>query len=108
MGVRISRNIVDSPLDVEITRVDCIYVGAAIEFRVRFRENKIALSPAVVFLLTIPRRYLCYSSSLFVRLWFNMWRLFCPYLLLISFSFGASGRLYCVIAVLPGFLHLYI
>ena len=34
---------------------------------------------------------LCCSSSLFVRCWFHMWRLFCHYLFLISPSFDASG-----------------
>ena len=43
----------------------------------------------VVFLLTVPRRYLCFSSSLFVHLWFQMC-VFCN-LFLISPSFGGLG-----------------
>ena len=36
----------------------------------RFRASRTSLSPApVVFLLTVPRRFLC-CSSLFVRRWF--------------------------------------
>ena len=45
----------------------------------------------VVFLLFVPRRFLCCSSSMFVLRWFHMWRLFCHYLFLISPLFGASG-----------------
>ena len=36
-----------------------------------------------------------------------MWRLCCPYLYLISPSFGVSGGLCVVIVVFPGYLHLY-
>ena len=52
------------------------------------------------FPLIVPRRFLSCNSSLYVRLWFNMWCLFCPYLCLIFLSFGASGSL-----VFPGYLH---
>ena len=40
-------------------------------------------------------RFLYCSSSLFMRLWFHMWRLFCNYLFLNSSSFGSS-RCVCV------------
>ena len=43
------------------------------------------------------KRFLCYSSALFVRRWFNMWRLFCHCLCLVSPSSGYSGSLWCVI-----------
>ena len=117
-------------------------------------------------LLTVPRWFLCCSSSFFVRMWFNIqlnlynskskgpnsfvwiietlnnwglkcihifksglqndfellrilnyWSLnyrgstvcglFCPYLFLISPSFGASGVLCFVIVTFPRYLHLY-
>ena len=63
------------------------------------------ISLQVVFLLSVPRRFLCYSS-LFVHQWFHIW-LFCPCLFLISSSFGASGRLYFFDVAFPGYLHLY-
>ena len=56
------------------------------------------LRPLVLFLLTVPRRFLCCSSSLFMHTWFNMWRLFCYYLFLISPSFGTLGGL-CFVTV---------
>ena len=34
---------------------------------VKFCVNKIDLSPLIAFLLTVPRQFLCYSSSLFVH-----------------------------------------
>ena len=40
-----------------------------------------------VFLLTGKRWFLC-SSSLFALRWFDMWRLFCNYLFLVSPVFG--------------------
>ena len=50
--------------------------------------------PIVAYLLTVRRRFLYCSSSLFVCLCFLMWRLCCPYLVLISPYFGArEGRL---------------
>ena len=48
----------------------CIKVG--------FKEVKTIYRRVIV----MPRRFVC-CSSLFVRLWFHMCRLFCPYLLLI-------------------------
>ena len=36
-------------------------------------------------------RFVCCSSSMFVRCWFHMWCLFCHYLFLISPSFGVLG-----------------
>ena len=46
----------------------------------------------VFFLLTVQRRFLCYSSfCLFMRWWFRIWRLFCHCLLLISSFAGAAG-----------------
>ena len=91
-------------------------LGATLELRVMFHASKTGLStpwpaphphPTSVFLLTIPRRFLCCSSSLFVRLWFHMWRLCRPYLFLICLSFGASGGLCFVIVAFPGYRHLY-
>ena len=38
----------------------------------------------VVFLLTVPKRFLCSSSSVFLRQWFQLWRLFCHDLFIIS------------------------
>ena len=92
-----------------------------------FLESKISLSPMIVFLLTGPRQFLCYSSSLFVHLSFYMLRLFRPCLFLISpYLFlllvpqwvcvwgggggegrgGCGGGLCFVIAAFPGYLHL--
>ena len=68
-----------------------MYATAAVLRAMRFRESK--PTPHVVFLLTIPRRFLCCNSSSFVRRWLSKWRLFCYYLFLISPSFGASRRL---------------
>ena len=62
--------------------------------------------PQVVFLLTVPRRFLCCSSSLFVCQSFHIWRLFCHYLFLISPSFGALGRLFIMTVAFPGYLYL--
>ena len=45
----------------------------------RFGASKIGLSTHVVFLLTVPRLYLCCSFSLLMSLCFHIWRLFCPY-----------------------------
>ena len=56
----------------------------------------------VVVLLVVPRLYLCCSSSLFVRRWFDMWRLFNHLLFLISSSFGVSERLCFVIGAFLG------
>ena len=64
-------------------------------------------TPTVVFLLTVPRPFFCCSSYLLVCLWFQMWCLFCPYLFLISPSFGASEGLCSKILAFPGYLHLY-
>ena len=65
---------------------------AALELRVRFREIETDLSSApvptpfplphhnpVAFLLTVPRRFLCCSSSWIVRRWFYMWRMYSYY-----------------------------
>ena len=54
-------------------RTEHIFVtGAASELRVRFGASKTGLShPLAVFLMTVPKRFLC-CSSLFVRLWFHM------------------------------------
>ena len=64
--------------------------GGASELRVRFRVSKAGLCPPplpppprppppppppVVFLRTVPRWFLCFSSSLFMRWWFRM----CPF-----------------------------
>ena len=57
--------------------------------------------------LTVTRQFLCCSSSLFVRLWFHMWSLFCPYLFPISPSFGALGRMCFVIVAFSGYLHIF-
>ena len=68
-------------------------------------KGKTALIPQVVFLQTVP----LLQYSLFVRLWFHMWRLCCPYFSYFSYTFGAflPGRLYFVIMAFPGYLHLY-
>ena len=55
--------------------------------------SKTGLSLPAVFSLTIPRRFFCCNSYLFVRLWFHLWRLCFPYLFLISPSFGVSRGL---------------
>ena len=54
----------------------------------------------------VSRRFFCCSSSLFVRLRFDMWCLFCPYLFLISPAFGISERLCFETVVFPGYLYL--
>ena len=56
--------------------------------------------------LTIPRQPLYHSSPLFVRLWFHMWRLFCPYLFLIL-SFSLCLRQFFGIVAHPGYIQLY-
>ena len=45
----------------------------------RYRASKTALSPQAVFLLTVPRRFLCCSSLLLVRMWYRMWLFFFYY-----------------------------
>ena len=54
-----------------------------------------------MFLLTVLRRFLCCSSSLFVCWSFHIWCLLCPYLFLISPYFGPSRRLCLVTITLP-------
>ena len=39
-------------------------------------RTKGEFKPSAVFLLTVPRRFFCCSSSLFVRRWFHTWCLF--------------------------------
>ena len=95
--------------------------------RVRIIQGKRAIGVRVIevfpgsFLLSVPRRFFCCSSSLLVRRWFHMWRLLCHCLVpaiptpphptpphpIISFS-GASGRLYFMTAVFHGYLHLHL
>ena len=59
-------------------------------------------------------RFLYCSSSLFMRLWFHMWRLFCNYLFLNSSSFGSSrwgwgGGVLCFLFVaFPRYLYLFL
>ena len=55
----------------------------------------------VVFLLTVPRRFLCCFSSLFVRRWFHIWSLFCHYFFLISFfwSLGKAVPRFVVVTI---------
>ena len=74
------------------------------------RASKTGLSPRpsstqVVFLLTGPRRFLRCSSCLFMRLWFHMLSLFCPYFFLIFPSFGVSEGLGFVLLGFPRYLH---
>ena len=59
----------------------CILLWLFNRLGVRFRASKTGLSrpPHRCFLLIVPRFHSC-SSSLFVRRWFHMWRLFCHYL----------------------------
>ena len=71
------------------------------------RANAASLSLPVVFLLAVPRRFLCGSSSLFVSLRFLMWRLWYPYLFLIPPSFGDPGRFCFVMVAFVWHLHLY-
>ena len=61
-----------------------------------------------------PRFYYIKGSKLYrhvfvmsVCLWFHMWRLWCPYLLLISPSIGTPVGLCSVILAFPAYLHLY-
>ena len=58
------------------------------------REKNWFKSP-VVFLLTVPRWFLCCSSSMSVRVWIHMWSLsLCfHYLFLITSTLGDSGVL---------------
>ena len=57
--------------------------------------SDVGLRSPVIFQLTGPMRFLCYCNcSLFERLWYYMWRLFCLYLFLASLNFGALGELY--------------
>ena len=89
--------------------------GAVSEFRASFRRSKTSLAPHPIplsspsnSLLIVPKLFFCCNSSLFVRLWFNKWRLFCHYLFLISPYLGASGGLCCVIMTFSGYIHLYL
>ena len=88
------------------------------EIRTRFRARNTGFSlhptphnptqHTVDFLLTVPWLFLRSSSSLFVRLYFPMWRFCCFYLFLISPSFGASRELWCVIVIFTGnFSYIY-
>ena len=77
----------------------------ASELKIKIRASKTSLRPFNS--LIVSRRFLCCTSSLFVRIWVNMWSLYCSYLILISPSFGASGRLCFVIVAFPGYRHLY-
>ena len=43
-----------------------------------------------------------------LHLWFKMWHLFCPYLFLISPSFGTLGGLCFVIVAFPGYLRIHL
>ena len=56
-----------------------------------------------------PSLFLCCNSSLFVRLWFHMWRFFlflcAPHF---AFFFSASGGLCCVIMAFPWFLQIFL
>ena len=57
---------------------------------------------SVIFLLTVPRWFLCCSSSLYVCRWSHTWSLFCYYnMFFISPSFGASWELCFVIVAFP-------
>ena len=77
------------------------------ELKVRFLANKNGLILPIILLLTVPRRFFCCSSFVFVRLWFHMWRLCCPYLFLISPSRGVSRGRCFVISSFPGYVQLY-
>ena len=61
-----------------------------------FRANKTGLSPTLVFLLLVPRRLFCSSSTLFVYLCFHIWHLCVPCWFLGSPSFDAFGGGVCV------------
>ena len=57
----------------------------------------------IVYLLIVPRWFLCWSSSLFVRLWFLMWRLFGHYVCL-----GRSVLRDCAIPWVYSLISFYI
>ena len=56
------------------------------------------------YLLIVPRKLFCCNSSVLVRRWFLIWRLFWHCLFLISFSIGALRRLCFVTVAFPGYL----
>ena len=81
--------------DVKYTHAvrTCFEFGAVSKLRIWFRTSKASLSSPLVFLLIVPRRFLCCRSSLLVHRWFHTRRLFSNCSFLISSSFGASLRL---------------
>ena len=68
--------------------------------------SKPGLSPAVFFLLTVPRWFVCCSFCSFWRLWFHMWHSLFHHLFFISPYSDHSKRLCFVIVEFPGHLHL--
>ena len=70
----------------------------------KFFSSKTDLGLPVVFLLVVPWRFMCRDSSLYVRRWFGVWRLFCHSLFLISLSFSPSGKMCIAIVAFPGFV----
>ena len=83
------------------TRTEHLFViWSCIRFKGGVPVNKTGLSPRVVVLLTVPRRFFCCSPSFFVRLC-----LICDgYVVLISFfcCLGKTVLRDCVIAALKG------
>ena len=59
-------------------------------------------------LLTVPRRFLCCNSSLFMCLWFHMWCLYYSYLFLVFPCFDVSGGLCFVIVAFLGYPRLFL
>ena len=74
---------------------------------VRFRASKTSLSPAVV-LLTVPIRFICGRSSLFVLRWFISYVALILSLFVFHLSFfWCLGKDVLLIVAFPRYLHLY-
>ena len=73
------------------------------EIRMKFRASKTGLRPKKFSYW----RLICCKSSLFVRRWSQLWRLFCPYLFVISPSFGTSEGMCFVIVAFSVYIYLY-
>ena len=67
---------------------------------------KLVSSP-IVFLLTVPRQFICYCSFIFAHGWFYMWCFFFHCLCVIFPSFGASERQCVMMMAISGYMHFY-
>ena len=74
--------------------------------KVNYKSLKPPATP-MVFLLTVQRRFVCCSSSSFLRRWFHMWRLlslFVPHLSL--WCVGKTVLRYCAVSWVSSLISL--